>query len=94
MTVSKFIDRAGHPVELVLYMFASCPYCQKVLRHAEELGFNLQQRDIRLDKTAWATLLREGGKTTVPCLFIDGKAMYESADIMRYLSNDVRRVEG
>ena len=26
-----------------------------------------------------------GGKVQVPCLFIDGKAMYESDDIIAYL---------
>ena len=30
-------------------------------------------------------LIRVGGKQQVPCLFIDGKPMYESMDIVEWL---------
>lgn len=30
-------------------------------------------------------LIRVGGKQQVPCLFIDGKPMYESGDIVMWL---------
>jgi glutaredoxin len=32
------------------------------------------------------TLLEVGGKVQVPCLFINGKPMYESNDIINYLN--------
>lgn len=86
---ADFVNGAGESLELVLYMFATCPYCQRVLAKAGERGLQLPQRDIRLDKTAWAELLRVGGKTTVPCLFVNGEPMYESAVITAFL-DDVR----
>ena len=33
-------------------------------------------------------LVEVGGKRQVPCLFIDGKAMYESDDIIAYLGKE------
>ncbi|HET6345716.1 MAG TPA: glutaredoxin [Myxococcota bacterium] len=85
----RFTDARGKPLELALYMFPSCPYCQRVLRRAKELGLALPQRNIRQDHQALQELQRVGGKTTVPCLFINGQPMYESLDIVRYLENDV-----
>jgi len=31
------------------------------------------------------TLVKTGGKPQVPCLFIDGKPLYESSDIIAWL---------
>jgi glutaredoxin 3 len=86
----RFIDARGKPLELVLYMFPSCPYCQRVLRRAKELALALPLRDIRQDPQALQELQRVGGKTTVPCLFINGQPMYESLDIVRFLETGVR----
>jgi glutaredoxin 3 len=83
-------NRAGELVSLVLYKFDSCPYCQIVLRRAAELGIELELRDTRRDPSARAELLRIGGMTQVPCLFIDGRPLYESADIVHYLETEVR----
>jgi glutaredoxin len=91
MTDARFTTPQGEPLDLVLYMFPSCPYCQRVLRRAKELGLALPQRDIHQGRDAYRELQRVGGKTTVPCLFINGKPMYESLDIVRYLETDVRR---
>lgn len=33
-------------------------------------------------------LVREGGMYQIPCMFIDGKAMYESDDIVRFLQEN------
>ena len=34
-------------------------------------------------------LVQLGGKSQVPCLFIDGKPLYESGDIIDWLQNNV-----
>ncbi len=67
-----------------LYYKKSCPYCTKVLRFMEENKITLDMRDT-LQPGNQNDLIRVGGKKQVPCLVIDGKAMYESNDIIDYL---------
>ena len=67
-----------------LYYKKSCPYCAKVLRFMEENKITLDMRDT-LQPGNQNDLIRVGGKKQVPCLVIDGKAMYESDDIIDYL---------
>ncbi len=72
--------------DLLLYMYPSCPYCALVLRAIEQLGVEVPTRDIRADPDAFEEFSsRTGGRTQVPCLFIDGKPMWESADIATWL---------
>ena len=42
-------------------------------------------RDQTCDADARRRLLEVGGKQQVPCLFIDGEPLYESADIIRWI---------
>lgn len=69
-------------MELVLYKFDSCPFCQKVQRFLKERQIEVPVRDVLFDKEAKTDLLRIGGKTQVPCLIIDGQPLYESNDII------------
>ncbi|MEE1159924.1 MAG: glutaredoxin [Atopobiaceae bacterium] len=75
--------------QLDLYYYDSCPYCQKALRAMRKLGIEdkIVLRNILQDQQAADTLVRVGGKRQVPCLFIDGVPMYESDDIVEYLTN-------
>ena len=71
---------------VILYVKTSCPYCEKVLRRARELGIKLETRNIseprHLDE-----LMNLGGKRQVPFLGDEARnvSMYESDDIVRYL---------
>jgi glutaredoxin len=87
----RFCDKSGEPLSLVLYMFDECPFCQRVLSAMGALGFDLPMRNIRKDLSARDELIRVGGSKQVPCLFINGKPLYESADIIDYLKTEVRR---
>jgi glutathione S-transferase len=78
-------DDTGAPVELVLYKFDACPYCRRVLAAIARLGIQVTFRDTDADPDAWAELRRIGGKEQVPCLLVDGRPMYESEDIVRFL---------
>ena len=69
-----------------LYFMPTCPYCRKVLLYMKQHGIELPLRDITAEPEARATLEHVGGKVQVPCLFIDGVPMYESDDIVAYLS--------
>lgn len=66
----------------VLYFRPFCPYCNKVLAFMKDKGIEIPTRNIAADPEAAAELERVGGKTQVPCLFIDGKPLYESDDII------------
>lgn len=71
---------------LELYVKPSCPYCAKVLRFMGERKIVIPLHDITDGSSNRDDLLRIGGKVQVPCLIIDGIALYESSDIVAYLT--------
>lgn len=74
--------------ELELFMKPTCPYCIKVMNFMSENNITIPLRDIVADESAAETLIAIGGKRQVPCLFIDGKPLYESGDIIEWLRNN------
>lgn len=69
---------------LILYYKPDCPYCKLVLEFLKEKGRNIPLYDTN-DPSVKEELIAKGGKSQVPCLFINGKALYESSDIIRWL---------
>lgn len=81
---SKTID------ELLLYGRSSCPYCARVDRVIKELDIEdkITRRNTEYG-SKWRTDLRERtGSTQVPCLLINGEAMFESLDIIDWMRNN------
>jgi len=76
-------------MNLELYYFDGCPFCQKVFRYMEQNGIEVDTRNIYEDDEAYRTLRRVGGKIQVPCLMIDGDAMYESDDIIAWMAENL-----
>lgn len=74
--------------ELELFMKPTCPYCIKVMNFMSENNITIPLRDIAADESAAETLVAVGGKRQVPCLFIDGKPLYESGDIIEWLRDN------
>ena len=74
-------------MKLDLYMKPTCPLCLRVMDVITEMGVGDQitMHDVSADPTALQTLIEVGGTNQVPCLFIDGKPMYESGDIVEWL---------
>ena len=70
---------------LVLYYNPNCPYSKKVLTFLEKIGKEIPLKNVENDPKAKDELLHLGGKSQTPCLFIDGKPLYESADIIGWL---------
>lgn len=71
---------------LELFKFDECPYCQRVMRYIEEDGrTDIVYRDIHNEPDERERLIAIGGMEQVPCLFIDGKPLYESLDIIAWL---------
>ena len=74
--------------ELELFMKPTCPYCIKVMNFMSENNITIPLRDIVADESAAETLVTVGGKRQVPCIFIDGKPLYESGDIIEWLRDN------
>lgn len=73
-------------MSLDLYMFETCPYCQKVISEIKSSGRNdVVFHNIHENEADRLELIRVGGKLQVPCLFIDGKPLYESDIIIDWL---------
>lgn len=73
-------------MKLELYGFETCPYCKVVRAEIAAEGRNdVTEYDIYKDEDAYNRLVTIGGKNQCPCLFVDGKPLYESSDIVRFL---------
>ena len=70
--------------QLTLYYTPSCPYCGKVLRFMEENRIEIPLKNT-YDEKFRQELIKIGGQSQVPCLVIDGQALYESDDIIQWL---------
>ncbi|HVY61719.1 MAG TPA: glutaredoxin [Planctomycetota bacterium] len=81
----------GQRLDLELYKKNSCPYCQRVFKAIARLGLAIRMRDIVDDPEARKKLVEVGGEEQVPCLFVDGKPLYESNDIIRFLEERFAR---
>jgi len=80
--------KAGRVLDLELYKFDACPYCQHVFRAIERLGLPVRYRDILYEEAAATALVEGGGQDQVPCLFVDGRPLYESAEIVAFLERE------
>lgn len=77
------------PHELELFIKPSCPYCKKVMRYMAVHTIEIPLSDITSNPEAAEKLIEVGGKCQVPCLFIDGKPLYESDDIIAWLNKNL-----
>lgn len=78
---------------LELYYFDSCPYCQLVLSVIHSLNLKVKFNDISKDSSSLNKLVSDTGKRTVPCLYINGKPMFESRDIANWLKSNESQLE-
>lgn len=73
---------------LELFKFDSCPYCQMVMTTVSNLNIKVEMRDILESPDQRERLLKDTGRQTVPCLYIDNKPMFESRDIIQWLEEN------
>jgi glutaredoxin len=78
--------------KLSLYYFPSCPFCVIVRSTIDQLGLDVEFRDIHEDGEHREALIAERGRATVPVLQIESpdgdlRWMPESRDIVRYLNS-------
>lgn len=73
-------------MKLELFFATVCPYCHMVRGEIEkEKRTDVEFFNIDESEEALNRLVETGGKEQVPCLFIDGKPLYESRDIVKWL---------
>lgn len=80
--------------ELTLYFKPTCPYCQKVIDYLELNKMSINMKNVNESSEIREELIKIGGKGQVPCLIVDGKAMYESDDIIQWLNTNCQDNEG
>ncbi len=73
-----------------LYHYDSCPFCVMTRRVIDQTSLDIELRNIQMEPQHRADLIKNGGKSTVPCLRIDMKDgrsgwLYESSDIMHFV---------
>ncbi len=73
---------------LTLYHFAGCPYCQRVKDFLGKEGISVPMKDTHENPVFRQELIKIGGKPQVPCLVMDGKALYESSDIIEWFKKN------
>lgn len=86
--VQEAVDRQCR--DIVLYQYATCPFCIKVRQEMRRLSLGVERRDAQQAGVNRDTLAHGGGQTKVPCLKITDQAgnsewMYESGAIVAYL---------
>ena len=90
------IKAFGHDIEnymqnLTLYHFVGCPYCQRVRDFLAKENISVPMKDIHENPAVRDELIKIGGKGQVPCLVIDGKAIYESSDIIEWFKKNDKK---
>ncbi|MEE3329337.1 MAG: glutathione S-transferase N-terminal domain-containing protein [Myxococcota bacterium] len=74
-----------------LYFYPSCGYCRMVRQVIDQLGAEVELRDIHQGSQHLQDLVAATGRQTVPCLRVENEAgesrwIHESRDIISYLS--------
>jgi glutaredoxin 3 len=72
--------------KVTLYYSPQCPYSQKVLTYLKKSKIDIPLKNVKLDNPARDELLEQGGYLIVPCLIVDGQAIYDANDIIDWLS--------
>ena len=75
--------------ELKLYYRDGCPYCKKVVKFLEKNpSLKVEMMNVADEKNC-KDLVGIGGMDQVPMMTIDGKPMYESGDIVKFLKEQL-----
>ncbi len=80
-------------MNLQLYFFYECPFCQIILNKIEQLNLKIELLNTRENPEHRQKLINDTGRATVPCLYIDNTPMHESADIINWLDTNSSQIE-
>ncbi len=73
---------------ITLYILPQCPYCKKVTSYADQHDITLKTKNVAEPKIR-EELISIGGKKQVPCLVHNGKALYESDAIIKWIKENL-----
>lgn len=98
-TLSWWAESCSGPKEVVLvelYHLQHCPFSKRVRDFIEENGIKDQVEyfDVAEDSDAYKRLLSKTGGRQVPCLFIEGRPLLESEDIVAWLKENLCPLAG
>lgn len=79
--------------KLELFKYDTCPFCVRVMHHISQLNVKVEMKDIMMDAANLQRLVNDTGRRTVPCLYIDNEPMFESSDIMAWLTENSDKLE-
>ncbi len=84
---ADFEETTGIGAGTTLFIKSACGFSRSVLLARDNLGLQeaLPVRNISDDSAAKAELENLAGKSQAPCLMIEGKPMFESAEIIELL---------
>ncbi len=78
-------------MNLTLYHSQSCSYCARVRDFLTKKKIDVPMKDTHQNPAYRDELIKIGGKAQVPCLVIDGKALYESMDIIEWFKKNTKK---
>jgi hypothetical protein len=86
----------GLPPDAVLFVKSHCGFSRAALLARDNLHLQerLPVRNVSEDAAALDGLREAGGKEQAPCLVVEGRPVYESQEIIRYLVNATTDVPG
>lgn len=74
--------------QLQYFYFDGCPFCQMVDKTIKDLKVDVEYKNIHEDQSNLEQLVQDTGRRTVPCLYVDGAPMHESAEIINWLKSN------
>ncbi len=87
MPFKTFSIEMAQTYQVDLYYSPRCPHSQKVLSYLKESNTHITLRNVIHDPQAKKELQEYGGFMIVPCLVVNGKAIYDASDIIEWLSS-------
>lgn len=82
-------------MKLELYYFQQCPFCLRVLHKIDKLNLSefIEFKDTLINRDHGDFHYNKTGRSTVPCLYIEGEPMFESTDIINWLDLNAQQIK-
>ncbi len=78
--------------KVAIYTMNRCPYCDKVSDYLSKINKSIPFKNVSTNRAYHDELMKYGGKPQVPCLVVDGKAIYESDAIIQWIANNKNKL--
>lgn len=72
--------------KITLYYAPSCPYSVRVLNYLKKIGRTVPLKNVKENAAYKEELKKAGGILQVPCLVVNGTAIYGDDEIINWLS--------